>query len=104
MKPTFEKLKKRGVKIKIAAPITKECSGALKDLGDVAEIRHTSSKGRFVIVDKSEVIFMIMDDAEVHPTYDVGVWVNTPFFSSALDNLFDVAWKGMKPAKDVLKK
>lgn len=104
LRPTFEKLKKRGVKIKIAAPLSKECANAVKELGDVAEIRHTTSKGRFVIVDKSEIIFMIMDDAEVHPTYDVGVWVNTPFFSNALDNLFDVAWKGMKPAKDVLKK
>ncbi len=103
MKPTFEKIKKRGVKIRIAAPLTKECSMAIKDLGDVAEVRHSTSKARFCIVDGSEVIFMIMDDAEVHPTYDVGVWINTPFFSSALENLFDLAWKGMKPAKEVLK-
>ena len=39
---------------------------------------------------------MILDDKEVHPTYDVGIWVNTPFFASAVDNLFDLAWKGMK--------
>ncbi|MFH1668531.1 MAG: helix-turn-helix domain-containing protein [Candidatus Woesearchaeota archaeon] len=104
LKPTFEKIKKRGVKIRIAAPLTKECSGAIKDLGDVAELRHTTAKGRFCIVDQSEIIFMVMDDSEVHPTYDVGVWVNTPFFSSALDNLFDVAWKSMKPVKEMIKK
>ena len=104
LKPTFEKIKKRGVKIRIVAPITKECSGAIKDLGDVAEIRHSVSKARFCIVDKSEVIFMVMDDAEVHPTYDVGIWINTPFFSGALDNLFDLAWKSLKPAKEVIKK
>jgi sugar-specific transcriptional regulator TrmB len=104
LKPTFEKIKKRGVKIRIAAPLTKECSGAIKDLGDIAEIKHSTSKARFCIVDKSEVVFMVMDDAEVHPTYDVGVWINTPFFSNALENLFDVAWKGLKPAKEVVKK
>ena len=104
LKPTFEKIKKRGVKVRIAAPITKDCAGAIKDLGDLAEIRHSTSKARFCIVDKSEVIFMVMDDAEVHPTYDVGVWINTPFFSGALDNLFDVAWKSMKPAKELLKR
>jgi sugar-specific transcriptional regulator TrmB len=104
LKPTFEKIKKRGVKIRIAAPITKDCSGAVKDLGDLAEIRHSNNKARFCIVDKSEVVFMVMDDADVHPTYDVGVWINTPFFSGALDNLFDVAWKGLKPAKEVLKR
>lgn len=103
LKPTFEKIKKRGVKIKIAAPLTKECAGAVKDLSDIAEIRHSTNKARFVVVDGSEVIFMVMDDAEVHPTYDVGVWVNTPFFASALDNMFGLAWKGMKTAKEVLK-
>ena len=103
LKPTFEKIKKRGVKIRIAAPITKENMAAVKDLGDIAEIRHSTTKARFIIVDKSEIIFMVMDDAEVHPTYDVGVWINTPFFSGALETLFDLAWKGMKPAKEMLK-
>ena len=103
LKPTFEKLKKRGVTIKIAAPLTKECAGAVKDLGDLAEIRHTSSKARFIIVDGQEVIFMVMDDQEVHPTYDVGIWVNTPFFASALDELFNIAWKSLKPSKEVMK-
>ena len=97
LKPTFEKIKKRGVKIRIAAPITKEAMGAVDDLKGIAEVRHTDSKARFCIVDGKELVFMILDDKEVHPTYDVGVWVNTPFFAQALDNLFDSAWKGMKP-------
>ena len=103
LKPVFEQIKKRGVKVRIAAPLSKDNQPAVKDLGEVAEIRHTSAKARFVIVDGKEIIFMIMDDAEVHPTYDVGIWVNTPFFANALDQLFDLAWKEMKPAKQVLK-
>ena len=103
-KPTFEKLKKRGVKIRIAAPLTKETAAAVKDMSGVAEIRHIDTKARFVIVDGKEIIFMIMDDTSVHPTYDVGIWVNTPFFASALDNLFSIAWKGMKPTTEALKK
>ena len=104
LKPTFEKLKKRGVKIRIAAPITKEAMTALKDLQGVAEVRHTDNKARFCIVDGKEIIFMVLDDNEVHPTYDVGIWVNTPFFSSALENLFDLAWKNMKPATELVKR
>ena len=103
LKPVFEKLRKRGVKIRIAAPITKDCSAAIKELGDVAEVRHTEAKARFCIVDGEELIFMVLDDAEVHPTYDVGIWVNTPFFAEALENLFELAWKDMKPAKAVVK-
>ncbi|MFH1506600.1 MAG: helix-turn-helix domain-containing protein, partial [archaeon] len=70
LKPVFEEVKKRGVKIRIAAPITKENEKAVKDLKGLAEVRHTTSKGRFVIVDGKELVFMVMDDAEVHPTYD----------------------------------
>ena len=42
---------------------------------------------------------MVLDDQEVHPTYDVGIWVNTPFFASALEELFELAWKNMKTAE-----
>jgi hypothetical protein len=104
LKPTFEKIKKRGVKIKIAAPITKECLSAAKDILKVADVKHTDSKARFCIVDGKELIFMVLDDNEVHPTYDVSIWVNTPFFASALEDLFNLAWKGMKPAQEVVKK
>jgi len=97
-KPTFEKLKKRGVKIRIAAPITKEAAQALKEISGVAEVRHTNSKSRFCIVDGKELVFMILDDKDVHPTYDVGIWVNTPFFANALESMFDQSWKGMKTA------
>jgi HTH-type transcriptional regulator, sugar sensing transcriptional regulator len=101
MLPTFEKLKKRGVTTRICAPITKECTNVLKELGEIAEVRHTPSKARFCVVDGKEVIFMLLNDSEVHPTYDVGIWVNTPFFASALKELFDLAWKGLKPQKQV---
>ncbi len=99
LKPTFEKVKKRGVKIRIAAPLTKDCLAAVKDISSVAEVRSTDSKARFCIIDGKELVFMVLDDQDVHPTYDVGVWVNTPFFASALEGLFEAAWKGMKPFK-----
>jgi sugar-specific transcriptional regulator TrmB len=99
LKPLFEKLKKRGVKIRIAAPITKETIGAVKDISEVAEVRNTNNKARFCIVDGKELIFMVLDDKEVHPTYDVGIWVNTPFFAKALEDLFETSWKNMKPIK-----
>lgn len=99
LKPTFEKIKKRGVSVRIAAPITKECKDAVKELAGIAEVRNTADiKARFCIVDGKEIVFMVMDDKDVHPTYDVGIWVNTPFFASALDNLFDLAWPDMKKA------
>ncbi|HLC64913.1 MAG TPA: helix-turn-helix domain-containing protein [Candidatus Nanoarchaeia archaeon] len=99
LKPVLEKLKKRGVKIRIAAPLTKENASAAQELSGIAEVRHTNSKARFCIVDGKEIVFMIMDDTSVHPTYDVGIWVNTPFFAGALQSLFDLSWKDMRPMK-----
>ncbi len=104
LRPTFEKLKKRGVKIRIAAPLTQENFDSLKDIQNVAEVRHTDHKARFCIVDGKEVVFMVTDDKEVHPSYDVGIWIKTPFFAKALENLFDTSWKNMKPATEVFKK
>ena len=95
--PVFEQIKKRGVKIRIAAPLnTKEAEKVAKDMAGIAEIRHTDAKARIVVVDSKEIIFMVMDDAEVHPTYDIGIWINTPFFAKAMEELLDIAWKDMK--------
>jgi HTH-type transcriptional regulator, sugar sensing transcriptional regulator len=104
LKPVFEKLKKRGVRIRIAAPLTKDSAASLKDIHGLVEVKHTDTKARFVIVDGKEIVFMVLDDEEVHPTYDVGIWVNTPFFASALENLFELAWKSMKPSAEAIKK
>lgn len=99
LKPVFEKLKKKGVKIRIAAPLTKETKDSVKELTGVAEVRNTAGAGRFCVVDGKEVVFMPLDDKEVHPTYDVGIWVNTPFFASALEGMFESQWKSMPKTK-----
>jgi sugar-specific transcriptional regulator TrmB len=99
LKGALEEAAKRGVKIRIAAPMTKELEAAAKEFDGIAEVRDARIKGRFLIVDKKEVIFMVMDDAEVHPTYDVGIWINTPFFAQALEDMFELAWKDMKKIK-----
>ncbi len=97
LKSTFEELNKRGVDIKIAAPITEEAMEVAKELDGIAEVKHTDIHiGRFCIVDGKELIFMVMNDQDVHPTYDVGVWVNTPFFANSLKQLFELAWHDME--------
>ena len=102
LKPSLEKLKKKGVKIRIAAPILKENAQVARELSKVAEVRHVDKvSARFCVVDGKDLTFMLMNDENVHPSYDVGVWVNTPYFASALENMFDLAWKDMKPINSV---
>jgi HTH-type transcriptional regulator, sugar sensing transcriptional regulator len=96
-KKAFQKAAKKGVKIRIVAPVTKLNKDLVKELKDIAEVRHAKSlKGRFMVVDSESFMFMILDDEDVHPNYDLGIWVNTKFFSQALSSLFDLAWKEMK--------
>ena len=99
LKPTLQTLAKKGVDIRIAAPIDKESMATAKELGEFAKVRSVEKlDARFCIVDDTEIVFMIMDDKDVHPTYDVGIWVNTPYFATALSNLYNLAWKNMKDA------
>ena len=98
--PSLEKCKKRGVKIRIAAPIDKNNLKVAKDLKRVAEVRNMDNlKARFVIIDGNQLMFMLLDDEKFHPNYDIGVWINTDFFASALEQMFELAWKEMKQVK-----
>ncbi|MFH1399668.1 MAG: helix-turn-helix domain-containing protein [Candidatus Woesearchaeota archaeon] len=93
----FKKASEKGVKIRISAPLTKVNKKIAKDLSKYAEVRHTSTPGRFMVVDSKDLAFMVMDDATVHPSYDVGVWVRTHFFANAVEQMFNSTWKDMKP-------
>ncbi|MDK2849842.1 MAG: HTH-type transcriptional regulator, sugar sensing transcriptional regulator [Candidatus Woesearchaeota archaeon] len=107
LKPTLESAAKRGVKIRFATEFVdkEEMKQALKDIEGIGEVRKLKNiKARFVIVDGEELMFMIMHDEEVHPSYDVGIWVNTPFFASALEELFEIAWKELEVIKTASKK
>ncbi|MEK6955668.1 MAG: helix-turn-helix domain-containing protein [Nanoarchaeota archaeon] len=99
LKPLFQKLNKKGVNIRIAAPLSKDAANHIKELKNVAEVKDSGNmNARFCVVDGKDLLFMLMHDDDVHPTYDVGVWVNTPFFAGALENMFDLAWKDFEPS------
>ena len=98
--PSLEKAKKRGVKIRIAAQITANNKKVAQDFTKVAEVRNVDKlKARFCIVDSEQIMFMLLNDDTIHPSYDVGVWINTPFFANALEQLFELAWRDFKQVK-----
>jgi HTH-type transcriptional regulator, sugar sensing transcriptional regulator len=98
----LKKASERGVAIQVAAPLTSKNKDALEQLSKFAEVRDLKNiTARFCIVDGKEVMFMLLDDTSVHPTYDVGIWLNTPFFSNALSQLFELAWKELKMEKTI---
>jgi HTH-type transcriptional regulator, sugar sensing transcriptional regulator len=93
LQPTLTKLAKKGVKVKIAAPDDGTENAQMKDIKKFATMKGIENpNARFCIVDGKEIMFMVMDDKDVHPTYDLGIWVNAPYFAGALENLFGLVW------------
>ncbi len=98
--PSLEICKKRGVKVRIAAPINANNKKVAKDFKKVAEVKNLEKiKARFIVIDSNQVMFMLLDDEKFHPNYDVGVWINTEFFAQALEQMFELAWKDMKAVR-----
>lgn len=97
LKNSFEKAKKKGVRIRIAAPLSKDTKKHTDALRGIAEIKHNDKiNSRFMTVDGKDTVFMTLDDKDVHPSYDLGVWVKTPYFTSAMDVMFDHVWDDSK--------
>jgi HTH-type transcriptional regulator, sugar sensing transcriptional regulator len=92
-KSTLKKLSQKGVKIKILAPLSQETKKYEEELKGIAEVRHSLNiRARVCIVDGCEATFMIMDDSSVHPSYDVGIWINSPYFANTLRQFFEAIW------------
>ncbi len=92
----LEKAAKRGVDIRIAAPITPEVEKVAKELSRFAKIKHVEKiNARFCLVDGKQLAFMLLQD-NVDPTYDSGIWVNTDFFATAMEGMFNEVWNSQK--------
>lgn len=94
-KKQFQKAAERGVTIKILVPKTDLTVKKAAELDTIADVRYSDVHARFVIVDGKELVFMLLDDKDVHPSYEIGVWVNTPFFTSALVSLFNTTFESL---------
>jgi len=84
----IKKAKGRGVNIVISAPTNKSNEKHKKNLESVSLVKNTKNKSRFCLIDGKEIMFMLMDDKDVHPNFDVGVWVNAPVFVSDIETLY----------------
>jgi sugar-specific transcriptional regulator TrmB len=97
LKGALEAAKKRGVSIKIAAPVADENSDVVKkfkSLGDIRPIKDL--EGRFILIDGKHAIMMVLNDKELHPNYDIGIWLNSQPIASALNTMFENMWDKYK--------
>ncbi len=94
LEKTLKKIADKGVTIKILISGTKDVDKIEKQLKGVAEVKAVSDvKSRFVLVDDNKLLFFITNDKDVHPTYDVAVWIETSFFAESIKGFFELMWK-----------
>ncbi|MBW3010623.1 hypothetical protein KY335_01225 [Candidatus Woesearchaeota archaeon] len=87
-KEDLENAKKRGVDITIAVPHNKQIKDAVRSL-KLGKVVDTNLTSRFAIIDNKELMFMLLDDSKVHKSYDIGIWVNSPYFTSYLNGMLE---------------
>ena len=95
--PALRAAKEKGTKILIAISkdgLTAKNLKLSKELGEVKELKGFDT--RFVVIDGNEIIFMLTSDQDVHPSYDTGVWIHSPFFSQGIRAMFVHSWVRMK--------
>ncbi len=86
----FDRLKKSGIKLKIAL------SGDEKEIKKIntkfkIEAKALNIDARFYIADNDQVLFAISKGGL--PDEELAIWLNTPFFTTALSFMFDQAIK-----------
>ena len=100
---TLKEIKKKGVKIKIITTVTPDSAENVKALMDLAEIRHSPDiHAKFYLIDSNEVLFHMIPEDQIHPTYDTAIWVQAPLFATALSDLFEHAWIKFEHAQKVM--
>ncbi len=101
----LKKSAESGVKIHIAAPITKQTSEIAKELSKYAQIKNIEGienvekfLGRLCIVDGEEFVLGLTDDAKIHPTQDVSFWTQSNHATANIfEPMFNVVWNNAKP-------
>jgi len=92
LKPLFDSLKKKGISIKILVNGDSEEIKALEKDFKPFELKKSPINGRFCIIDGKEAMFML-NPSTVDEENDHAIWINSHFFVSSLDSLFNQAWK-----------
>jgi len=81
----IKKAKERGVEVTFAAPLSEKTKKAQEALSGIATVKNVSNTDtRFCIVDKSHITMLLTNDKEVHPSYDLAVWMQSPLLAKTL--------------------
>jgi sugar-specific transcriptional regulator TrmB len=89
----FERLKNADIKLRVTL------SGQEKEIKKInskfkIKAKQLEIDSRFYVADREQVLFVISKGES--PEEEIAIWLNTPFFTSALAFMFDEATKGIE--------
>ena len=58
-----------------------------REFFDGVQTRSSKTNARAIICDDTDVVFMLTDVHDIHPSYDTAIWVKSTFFASTLTSL-----------------
>ncbi|OIO81734.1 hypothetical protein AUJ84_00410 [Candidatus Pacearchaeota archaeon CG1_02_32_132] len=87
--PELESLAKKDIKVRIALHGDEDAVKKM-NLKHNIKAKHTTNRGRFIISDKKESLFMITHE---NSEDEIGLWISAPYFSEALNSLFESTLK-----------
>jgi len=101
----LKKASDSGVKVRIAAPVTKNTEDVAKLMAKFAQVRNVQDMdvaqkmvGRMFLVDGEQFVVGLTDDTKTHPTQDVALWTQSSHASgSMLEPMFELVWHHSKP-------
>jgi HTH-type transcriptional regulator, sugar sensing transcriptional regulator len=81
----IKKAKERGVEITIAAPFSEKNKQAQSEMEEFVKLKNTkNTNARFCVVDGNQITVMLSNEKEIHPTYDLAVWMQSPVLAKTL--------------------
>jgi len=90
----LKKLAKKGVKIKIIAPLSGKAAKQFSGIADLRDIK--SPLGRVAVIDGDHMLMALTDD-KVHESQDIALWANSKHaVHSMATPLFKQVWKDSK--------
>lgn len=97
---TLKKAAGKGVKVRIAVPVTKDTAPAVNAMKEFADVKKLDKvNGRFAVVDGNHVVMALTDDKTVDPTQDLSLWTQSEHVAAdVLAPLFESMWKELSAA------
>jgi sugar-specific transcriptional regulator TrmB len=83
----IKKAKERGVEVLFVAPLSEKTTQIQETLMKYSNIKDLkNNNARLCIMDDKQITVFLTEDKTTHPSYELAIWMHSPFFAKTLLN------------------